>query len=88
MVIPLVTPRAEPVLLQLALPLRPAVPEKLKLIAPFGASAFVTPVATAVKVRVPSKVGVAGKTVRVRVGGAAPTRVDAAGNPANAGSEL
>ena len=58
MVIPVDTPVAEPALLQLLLPVSPALPVRVKLIAPLGASAFALPVATAVKVMVPSRVGV------------------------------
>ena len=74
-VIPLLTPVAEPELVQKVVPLSPALPERVKLIAPFGATAFALPVATAVKVMVPSRVGVP-VVVSATVGVARPTTVD------------
>lgn len=51
---PLTTPVAKEPLLQVV---APALPEKLKLITPLGASALALPVATAVKVIEPPRVG-------------------------------
>ena len=70
--IPLTTPVAKEPLLQLV---APAVPEKLKLITPLGARALALPVATAVKVIEPPRVGVPVE-VRTRVGVAGATVVD------------
>ena len=72
-----ITPVAEPTLLQLLLPVSPALPVRVKLITPLGAKAFVLPVATAVKVMVPSRVGVP-TVVRRIVGVASATTVDGA----------
>ena len=76
MVVALVdVPVAEPTLVQLLLPVRPALPVRVKLIAPLGAWALALPVATAVKVMAPSKVGVP-VVVRTMLGVARATTVD------------
>lgn len=69
---PLTTPVAKPALVQVV---APAVPEKLKLITPLGASALALPVATAVKVIEPPRVGVP-VVVRTRFGLASATLVE------------
>ena len=69
---PLTTPVAKPTLLQLV---APALPAKLKLITPLGARALALPVATAVKVIEPPRVGVPVE-VRTSVGVARAIRVE------------
>jgi hypothetical protein len=71
-VAPLEVPEAAPELLQLV---APAVPLTVKVITPFGATAFALPVATAVKVMDPPSDGVP-DVVSCRVAVALPTAVE------------
>ena len=70
-----VTPVANPEFVQ---PAGSAVPEIAKVIKPLGASALTLPVATAVNVMTPPRVGTDGETERATDGVPAATTVDGA----------